>query len=210
MIFGLTCGFAGVFEGFIFDRAFKASWPDPERQLCGGIERLSMAGGGLFDIALEAAIEGHRGASLLEDLQRFGEQARAGRIAGEEPGDDAGIGLDEDLVAVAGPGDEPIEVTGRFGARYVDDRHGAMIPVFGVGGLALCIGWVVAEEERRAFGRVGARSARLVLRTREGVSFRSCDLPQSSLSPEFLLQRMEETGKGAFRLDEELDEVSFI
>ena len=93
-----------------------------------------MAGDGLFEIAFGAAVEGHGGASLLEDLQGFGEQTRAQRIAGQEPGDDAGIGLDEDLVAVAGSGDEAVEVTGRFGARYVNNRHGTMILVFGISG----------------------------------------------------------------------------
>ena len=76
-----------------------------------------MVANDLFEVAGEAAVEGHLGAAFLEDSVRFGEQARSRRIAGQEAGDDAVVRFDENLIARADACDEPLEVAGRFCAR---------------------------------------------------------------------------------------------
>jgi len=80
-----------------------------------------------FDVVAKIAIQCDRGAALLEDLERFTEQAWPGRIGWQEPRHDALVRLDEYLVAIGREGQHSIKVACCLRARDVNDRHGTIV-----------------------------------------------------------------------------------
>lgn len=72
-------------------------------------------------------VQGYRGTTFFENTEGFREQARTRPIARQQPGDDTGIRLDENLIALPRTGYQRVEVVRCLGARDVNDRHVTMI-----------------------------------------------------------------------------------